>query len=220
MIVAQQEPNSETFEIDPKEYERHLTHKVRGVNKELAVSVPQDTHDTVEAVPTKQLEIRESFQIQALLAHIGSQMGLNIWMPRNDRTAVMTEWKSNNEKLLELLPLNYDEATLKTIEQIDVIWLKGRSIVRAFEVEHTTSIYSGILRMADLLALQPNAVTRSTASTLPTSASTLRAIVCQSAGLASFATTMLRSIRLGYFHSHPAAAPCPMSDRARSTTDE
>jgi hypothetical protein len=28
--------------------------------------------------------------------------------------------------------------------------------VRAFEVEHTTSVYSGILRMADLLALQPN----------------------------------------------------------------
>jgi hypothetical protein len=34
--------------------------------------------------------------------------------------------------------------------------IKGRSIVRAFEVEHTTAIYSGILRMADLLALQPN----------------------------------------------------------------
>lgn len=34
--------------------------------------------------------------------------------------------------------------------------LRGRSIVRAFEVEHTTSVYSGILRMADLLALQPN----------------------------------------------------------------
>ena len=35
-------------------------------------------------------------------------------------------------------------------------WLRGRSIVRAFEVEHTTAVYSGILRMADLLALQPN----------------------------------------------------------------
>ena len=54
------------------------------------------------------------------------------------------------------MPLNYDETTLSTIEQIDVIWLKGRSIVRAFEVEHTTSVYSGLLRMADLLALQPN----------------------------------------------------------------
>jgi hypothetical protein len=54
------------------------------------------------------------------------------------------------------LPLNYDDTTLRTIEQIDVLWLRGRSIVRAFEVEHTTSVYSGILRMADLLALQPN----------------------------------------------------------------
>ena len=36
------------------------------------------------------------------------------------------------------------------------MWLKKRSIVRAFEVEHTTSIYSGLLRMADLIALQPN----------------------------------------------------------------
>ena len=57
---------------------------------------------------------------------------------------------------LERLPLNYDDTTLRTIEQIDVLWLRGRSIVRAFEVEHTTSVYSGILRMADLLALQPN----------------------------------------------------------------
>ena len=29
-------------------------------------------------------------------------------------------------------------------------------MARAFEVEHTTSVFSGLLRMADLLALQPN----------------------------------------------------------------
>jgi hypothetical protein len=45
---------------------------------------------------------------------------------------------------------------LDTIEQIDILWLKKRSIMRAFEVEHTTAVYSGLLRMADLLALQPN----------------------------------------------------------------
>lgn len=45
---------------------------------------------------------------------------------------------------------------MKTIEQIDVLWLKRRSIVRAFEVEHTTSVCSGLLRMADLLVMQPN----------------------------------------------------------------
>lgn len=58
--------------------------------------------------------------------------------------------------IIERLPFSYDEVTLRTIENIDVLWLRGRSIVRAFEVEHTTSVYSGILRMADLLALQPN----------------------------------------------------------------
>jgi len=58
--------------------------------------------------------------------------------------------------LLEELPLSHDRAALDTIKMIDVIWTNGRSIARAFEVEHTTAVYSGLLRMADLLALIPN----------------------------------------------------------------
>lgn len=37
-----------------------------------------------------------------------------------------------------------------------MLWLKANGIVAAFEVESTTSIYSGLLRMADLIALQAN----------------------------------------------------------------
>jgi hypothetical protein len=81
-------------------------------------------------------------------------MGLKIWVPAPDRAAVLSE--APGLQLLSELPLNYDSTTLKTIEYIDVLWLKGRSMARAFEIEHTTAIYSGILRMADLLALQPN----------------------------------------------------------------
>jgi hypothetical protein len=54
------------------------------------------------------------------------------------------------------LPLQFDNATNRTIELIDVLWLKGNAIIAAFEIESTTSIYSGLLRMADLLAMQPN----------------------------------------------------------------
>src|SRR5262249_40706464 len=97
-----------------------------------------------------------SSQMQALLALCGEKMGFRIWIPKNDRPAVLQEWKPENGSLIDVLPLNYDETTLRTIEQIDVLWLKGRAIARAFEVEHTTAIYSGLLRMADLLALQPN----------------------------------------------------------------
>ncbi|MHB8102205.1 MAG: hypothetical protein ACYDEF_08530 [Methanosarcina sp.] len=50
----------------------------------------------------------------------------------------------------------FNNATQKTIELIDVLWLKGKTIIAAFEIESTTSIYSGLLRMSDLIALQPN----------------------------------------------------------------
>ena len=83
-------------------------------------------------------------------------MGYSIWLPMADRSRVLEHWKPNSGSLLDRLPLNYDETTLDTIKRIDVLWLKGRSIRRAFEVEHTTAIYSGLLRMADLCALLPN----------------------------------------------------------------
>jgi|SRR5579872_367366 len=58
--------------------------------------------------------------------------------------------------MLEALPTQFDDVTTKTIENIDVLWLSGKAIVAAFEVEHSTSIYSGLLRMSDLLTMQPN----------------------------------------------------------------
>ena len=35
-----------------------------------------------------------------------------------------------HEKFLNTLPLNYDDTTLRTVEQIDVLWLKGRAMAR------------------------------------------------------------------------------------------
>ncbi len=144
-----------TYPVDENEYKRLLTHRIRRADKDVSVIVPEGT-EVVEAPPEPEEEVRESIKIQALLAEIGSRMGMQIWLPRSDRAAVLAEWRGDHPPILERLPLNYDDTTLRTIEQIDVLWLKGRAIKRAFEVEHTTSIYSGILRMADLLALQPN----------------------------------------------------------------
>jgi hypothetical protein len=95
--------------------------------------------------------------LQWLLLKLGSDMGLDVWVARNDRGR---EADGNRFKdlpnLKPELPLQFDEATTRTIEHIDVLWLKGNAIVAAFEVESTTSIYSGLLRMSDLIAMQPN----------------------------------------------------------------
>ena len=45
----------------------------------------------------------------------------------------------------------------RSIQNIDVVWIFGPySIKSAFEIEHSTSIYSGILRLSDLRAEGPN----------------------------------------------------------------
>lgn len=155
-MLVDQTRNGQSFPLDDDDRRKLQTHQVRRPDKVVAVSVPEEEPHEEVTSQSAEVETRESIQIQALLARIGATMGHKIWIPRNDRTAVLKEWIGTDKEILDQLPLNYDLTTLKTIEQIDVIWLRKTSIVRAFEVEHTTSIYSGILRMADLLALQPN----------------------------------------------------------------
>lgn len=135
--------------------------KVRTPEGEVTVTVPGAEEDAEEPQPVSsigvQTDVRQSFLIQASLVRIGAMMGFKVWLPRADRGRVSELLNvSDRASLLENLPLNYDGTTLDTIELIDVLWLKGRSMARAFEVEHTTAVYSGLLRMADLLALQPN----------------------------------------------------------------
>jgi len=154
--LKEQHIRGRAFPLGRDEWERSLGQKVRRLERDITVVVPEKTESATLEVDDSVPEARESHRMQALLAAIGSSMGLQIWIPKSDRNAVLSEWRGDHPPLLDRLPLNYDETTLKTIEQIDVLWLRGRSIRRAFEVEHTTSVYSGILRMADLLALQPN----------------------------------------------------------------
>ncbi len=130
-------------------------HTVKRVDKNVSVVVPTVPDEEEDDAPDVD-SVRESMQIQGLIAKIGTLMGFTIWLPRSDRGRVLKVWKAEPGELLDELPLGYDSTTTKTIEQIDVLWLRKRSIVRAFEVEHTTSVYSGLLRMADLVALQPN----------------------------------------------------------------
>lgn len=152
-MLVQQAKSPVPYPIEESELDTFRITQVKRADGVVAVTVPKD--DIIDLKDDIRL-VRESTMAQADLARLGETMGFRIWLPRNDRTSVLKLWQPTEGTLLSNLPLNYDDTTLKTIEQIDVIWLKGRAIQRAFEVEHTTAVYSGLLRMADLLALQPN----------------------------------------------------------------
>jgi predicted regulator of amino acid metabolism with ACT domain len=158
-VLKEQAKKLTDYPFSENEQKKLKSHKIK-VNsfKEVTVSVPDDEEDKTEIVTNKEAlnNIRESLHVQAKLAEIGEKLGMKIWLPNNDRSRVLESWKpKQNNVLLEDLPLVFDGTTLNTIKNIDVLWIKRRSIIRAFEVEDKTSIYSGILRMADLLALQP-----------------------------------------------------------------
>src|SRR5262249_23886428 len=96
-------------------------------------------------------------EMQYHLLDLGAELGLEVWVARNDRSRA---WNGRvlgeMPRVLSQLPTQFNETLTRTIELIDVLWLKGHSVVAAFEVECTTSIFSGLLRMSDLLALHPN----------------------------------------------------------------
>lgn len=95
-------------------------------------------------------------QIQTMLGSIGLERGYDVWIPNMDRNKL--DWKITPKFICaKELPERYDNIQ-SVIREVDVLWLrKGSSDLSAmFEVEHSTSIYSGLLRFNDLHLVEPN----------------------------------------------------------------
>ena len=153
--------------VDPKKLARKPMYKAERRKGRITVSTVVSVPDREESRDQTSAEVvlpdhlaasaNQHTEIQFHLLNLGAEMGLDVWVARNDRAKT---WENQTlgtmPRMVAELPTQFNEATHRTIELIDVLWLKGNSIAAAFEVESTTAIYSGLLRMSDLLALQPN----------------------------------------------------------------
>ena len=165
-LIEQAEVSPVIRPVDPKKLAQKpffRAERQKGKTKEsMLVSVPEpetrsEQVETVQGTDEGPTATTRHCEIQHALLKLCSDMGLDLWVARNDRSRT---WNGvalgDMAGMISELPTQFNEATNRTIELIDVLWLKGNSIVAAFEVECTTSVYSGLLRMSDLLALQPN----------------------------------------------------------------
>jgi len=147
--------------VDPKKLARKPFFQVKlktgDKSVQTIVSVPEADDSSSAQTPEASEEASEHTTIQYELLRLGAAVGCDLWVAKNDRKR-----KANGSllgsmpRILDALPTQFNEPAQKIIELIDVLWLNKKTIVAAFEVEHTTSIYSGLLRMSDLLALVPN----------------------------------------------------------------
>lgn len=99
-------------------------------------------------------DIREDNQhseMQYHLARLGRSLGYQVWIAQNDHKRQWNDIALGGYSLASLPPLAVSKSAFDTISFIDVLWLDAENrMVSAFEVEKSTSIYSGILRLYDL----------------------------------------------------------------------
>lgn len=88
--------------------------------------------------------------VQASLRDLGHALGFDVWIAANDRGRPHG-CGMLGDGCLQQFPAAVAQGS-DSIRLIDVVWVsrEGPAVAAAFEVEHSTSIYSGILRMHDL----------------------------------------------------------------------
>jgi len=95
-------------------------------------------------------------QIQTLIGAVGNSKDYDVWIPQSDRSRL--DWTLTKKfSCKPELPERYAKIH-NVLCEVDVLWMKrGSTDVKAmFEVEHSTTIYSGLLRFNDLHLTEPN----------------------------------------------------------------
>ncbi len=113
--------------------------------------VVEVTHDEIEEV--LQTEISDHVRMQWKLARLGLKAGERVWVPAGDQTRLRQAYKFDqfDPQFTSGIDLPHSY-----IENIDVVWKQEFRIGAAYEIENSTSIYSGLLRFADLNIIAPN----------------------------------------------------------------
>jgi type II restriction enzyme len=89
--------------------------------------------------------------IQELLRDLGRGLGFDVWIATNDRTRTCSSGRLGDGCLEGLSHIVGSNDFQNSVALIDVLWISAdKKIAAAFEVEHSTSIYSGVLRLLDL----------------------------------------------------------------------
>lgn len=118
-------------------------------------------HKRQQDVVDEQQEEHTHSEMQYHLLTIGRALGYDVAAARNDLSRHYKGHSFSFLSLPNLPPLPVSAETGQTINLIDIVWLEkgtGR-IVCAFEVEKSTSICSGILRLNDLSCSLPDHAT-------------------------------------------------------------
>jgi hypothetical protein len=99
--------------------------------------------------------LSDHLTMQWKLIGLGVKCGSKVWVPANDQKRIREQFDFNAFE--KNFAAGLDTQT-RYVENIDVVYKEEFRIDAAFEIENTTTIYSGLLRFADLSLVAPNTV--------------------------------------------------------------
>ena len=92
-------------------------------------------------------------EVLALLAEVGKSLGFKIWIGKKEQSEY-ADGLAGNKKLSEYVNANLDSImnaeNKKTIQGIDLLWIKSNRIVSSFEIEFSTSMTSALVRGSNI----------------------------------------------------------------------
>ncbi|MFC6663217.1 hypothetical protein [Deinococcus multiflagellatus] len=114
--------------------------------------VREESRAVRRAQNSAQAQDQTHAQIQGWLRDLGLALGFEVWIAANDRSRPYGHGRLSDGCLETLPPGMAGTAGADAVRLIDVVWFERATLspAAAFEVEHTTSIYSGIVRLLDL----------------------------------------------------------------------
>jgi hypothetical protein len=130
-----------------------LGERVMSRYKEILPEAP--TIVSEDLLPHAESEVSEHIEMQWKLLNLGKKAGSKVWVPKNDQKKIgdtygYSDFETDFSAGIDL--------NAKYVENIDVVWKEEFRIDAAFEIEHTTGIYSGLLRFSDLRIVAPNSI--------------------------------------------------------------
>ena len=120
--------------------------------------VREDAAKAKKALAAAEADERSHSEIQAWLRDLGHALGFDVWIAANDHSRIFDGKPLAHGCCRELPEHLASAAGAEAVRLIDVLWLERdtQRVAAAFEVEHSTSIYSGIVRLLDLALGAPN----------------------------------------------------------------
>ena len=132
-----------------KQGEKVIAKEYKIIEKPLEVKEETSTTETF----SNDKELSDHVKMQYKLINLGKKAGSKVWIPRNDQGKIEREYGYNEFEKEFTAGIDVPS---KYVDNIDVVWKEEFRIDAAFEIENSTSIYSGLLRFSDLSIIAPN----------------------------------------------------------------